>query len=56
MFNTYFAAAKIVTRTHFNVTLLLHFLSQNTPMIEEILIGQDSKCTFWTLITLLALF
>jgi len=45
----------MVTRTHLNVTLHLHCLSQNTPMTEDLLTAQDSQCTFWTLISSLAI-
>ena len=50
-----FCDANIVTRTHLNVTLHLHGLSQNTPMTEEVLSGQGNQWTFKTLITSLAI-
>jgi len=45
----------MVTRTHLNVTLHLHCLSQTTPMTEDLLTAQDSQCTFWTLISPVAI-
>ena len=47
IYNTYcFFAAKMFTRTHLTVTLHLHCLSQNTPLIEEVLSDQGNQWTF----------
>ena len=54
--NTYsFSAAKMLTLTRLNVRLNLHCLPQNTPMTDDLLTAQCSQCTFWNVISPLAI-